>query len=92
MENIILDCVNFNNMMDWNHINWWVFPFFGFWFIGILIAFIIIVYVIINNEKLDDKEVMSDAQKTLDNRYAKGEINREEYIQAKDDLKNFNPK
>ena len=32
------------------------------------------------------------AQKILDDRYAKGEITRKEYLQAKEDLKNFNPK
>jgi hypothetical protein len=35
---------------------------------------------------------MSDAQKILDKQNAKGEMTLKEYIQAKDDLKNFNPK
>jgi len=52
----------------------------------------IVVYVIIHSEKTEEKEIMSDAQKILDERYAKGEITRKEYIQAKDDLNNFKPK
>ena len=92
IENIILDCGDFYNMMDWGHMSWWGFPFFGLWFIGILVAIVIIVYIIIRNEKAEEGEVMSDAYKTLDNRYAKGDITREEYVQAKEDLKNFNPK
>jgi uncharacterized membrane protein len=91
IENIIADCCGFYQMMDWGHMSWWGFPFFGLWFIGILIAVVIIVYIIIHGEKLEDKEIMSDAHKTLDNRYANGEINRKEYIQAKDDLNKFKP-
>ena len=90
MEYTVLDCGYFNNVMDWGHMSWWGFPFFGFWFIGILIAIVIIVYIIINSEKTEDKEIMSDAHKILDNRYAKGEITRKEYMQAKDDLTKFN--
>jgi uncharacterized membrane protein len=80
-------------MGDWGHMmDWWGVPFMGFWIIGIIIAIVIIAYIIINSEKTEDNEIMSDAQKTLDNRYAKGEITRKEYLQAKEDLKNFNPK
>ena len=92
IENVILDCCGFYNMMDWGHMNWWGFPFFGLWFIGILIAIVIIVYIVIRSEKSEEKEVMFDAQKTLDERYAKGEMTRKEYIQAKEDLSNFKPK
>jgi len=91
-ENIILDCCDFYNMMDWGHMSWWGFPFLGLWIIGVIIAIVIVVYIIINSEKTEEKDVMSDAHKTLDNRYAKGEITRNEYIQAKDDLKKFKPK
>ena len=86
MENIILDCGDFCNMMDWGHMSWWGFPFFGFLFIGILIAIIIIVYVIIHSEKSEEKEIISDAQRFLDERYAKGEMTRKEYLQAKEDI------
>jgi putative membrane protein len=83
------------NMMDWDHhmMDWWGVPFLGYWSIGILIGVVlIIIYFIIHNEKKEEGDIMFDAQKTLDNRYAKGEMTREEYIQAKEDLKNFKPK
>ena len=81
------------HMMDWGHMNWWGFPFFGLWFIGFIIVIVlIVVYLIINSEKIEELEIMSDAQKTLDERYAKGEMSRKEYIQAKEDLQNFKPK
>ena len=80
------------HMMDWGHMNWWGFPFFGLWFFGIVIVIILVVaYLIIQGEKTEEKEIMSDAQKILDERYAKGEMTRKEYIQAKDDLKKFKP-
>ncbi len=80
-------------MMDWGHMNWRGFPFFGLWFIGIIIFIgLIVAYLIIKSEKMEEVEIMSDAQKIIDERYAKGEITREEYIQAKEDLKNFKPK
>lgn len=93
IENIILDCCEFFNMGNWGHMSWWGFPFLGFWFIGFFIAIIlVVVYLIIHSEKKEEIEVMSDAMKIIDNRYAKGEISRKEYIQAKEDLKNFKPK
>ncbi len=93
MVNIVLDCVGFYNMMDWGHMNWWGFPFLGLWFIGIVIFIVtIVVYLIIHSEKIEEVEIMSDAQKIIDERYAKGEMTREEYIQAKEDLNNFKPK
>jgi uncharacterized membrane protein len=91
IENIIADCCGFYQMTDWGHMSWWGFPFFGLWFIGILIAIVLIVYIIIHNEKTEEVEIMSDAQKILDDRYTKGEINRKEYIQAKEDLTKFKP-
>ena len=73
--------------------NGWGFPFLGLFFIGIFIVIIlVVVYLIIHSEKTEEKEIMKDAQKIIDERYAKGEISREEYIQAKDDLRNFKPK
>lgn len=80
------------HMMDWGHhmMDWWGIPFLGYWFIGIVIGIaFLLVYLIFYNEKMQDDEVMSDADKTLDERYANGEISRNEYIQAKDDLQKF---
>ncbi len=121
--NIVLDVGDFGHMMDWVHMNWWGFPFFSYWFIGVwfvqfIIAlmvyrdaekigknglmwfvlviipwigiFTLIAYIIMRNEEETTKEVMSDAQKVLDERYAKGEMTHREYIQAKEDIKKFN--
>ena len=77
----------------WHMMGWWGVPFMGYWFIGIVIGVIlIVVYFIIHSEKNDEVDIMSDAQKTIDERYVKGEMTNDEYIQAKDDLKNFKPK
>jgi len=63
------------------------------WFVGFIIVIIsIVVYLIIHSEKSEEIEVMSDAQKILNERYAKGEMTRKDYIQAKEDLQNFKPK
>ncbi len=71
--------------------NGWGFPFLGLFFISIFIVIVLVlVYLIIHSEKTEEKEIMSDAQKTLDQRYAKGEMTRTEYIQAKEDIKKFN--
>jgi putative membrane protein len=77
--------------MDWGHMmDWWGIPLLGLWFIGIFIVIVlVVVYLIIHSEKTEEKEIMNDAQKILDERYAKGEMTRKEYIQAKEDLKNF---
>ena len=48
--------------------------------------------MIIKSEETEEKEIMTDAQKILDERYAKGEMTRKEYIQAKEDIKDFKPK
>lgn len=61
-------------MGDWGHMmDWWGVPFMGFWIIGIIIGVILlIVYVIIKTESEEEKEIMTDAQKILDKRYARG--------------------
>ena len=91
---ILLHEDGWHMMGEWSHMmDWWEVPFMGFWFIGIIIGIVlIVVYLIIRSEKTEEVEIMSDAQKTLDDRYAKGEMTRKEYIQAKEDLKNFKPK
>jgi len=43
------------------------------------------------NEEEQYDEIMTDAEKIIDERYAKGEITHKEYIQAKDDLRKFKP-
>jgi putative membrane protein len=90
--NIVLDCAGYFHMPNWEHMNWWGFTFFGLWLIGILIAIVVIVYIIIHSEKTEEIELMSYAKKILDERYAKGEISRKEYIQAKEDISDKNNK
>jgi uncharacterized membrane protein len=90
--NIVLDVGNFHHMMDWGYMNWWGLPFIGLFLIGVLIAIIVIVYIILKSEKSEEVEIISDAQKILDDRYAKGDITRKDYIQAKEDLHNFKQK
>jgi len=61
------------------------------WFIILILPligfFFLIGYLVIRSEEADTKEAMSEAQKILDERYAKGEMTRKEYFQAKEDLK-----
>ena len=65
-----------------NGVLWFVLVFLP----GIGILFLII-YLLIREDATEMKEVMSDAQKVLDERYVKGEISRDEYLQAKEDIK-----
>jgi putative membrane protein len=60
------------------------------WFVLVVLPWIgiifLIIYLIIREDKIENKEIMDDAQKILDERYAKGEITRKEYLQAKEDI------
>ena len=91
---IVLNGDEWHMMGEWSHMmDWWGVPFMGFWIIGIIIGIgLLIVYLIIKSEETEEKEIMTDAQKILDERYAKGEMTRREYIQAKEDIKDFKPK
>ena len=79
-------------MMNWDHhmMDWWGIPFLGYWFICIVIGVaLLLAFLVLHNEKIQDEDVMSDADKTLDERYAKDEMTHDEYIQAKKDLQEF---
>ena len=90
MFDIVLDCTGSFYTNNCGYMSWWGFPFFGLWFIGIIIAIIFIfVYLIIQSGKTEEKEIMIDSQKIIDERYAKGEITRKEYLQIKEDIKNY---
>ena len=60
------------------------------WFVLVILPWIgiifLIIYLIIREEKTEIKESMNEAQKILDERYAKGEMTRREYLQAKEDI------
>ncbi len=60
------------------------------WFVLVVLPWIgiifLIIYLIIREEKTEIKETLSEAQKILDERYAKGELTRTEYLQAREDI------
>jgi putative membrane protein len=60
------------------------------WFVLVVLPWIgiifLIIYLIIREEKNEAKETLSDTNKILDERYAKGEMTRKEYLQAKEDI------
>ena len=66
------------------------------WFILIILPWIgvlfIIGYLIVRSEGTEIKEGLDDAQKVLDDRYAKGEITRKEYMQTKMDMEEMRRK
>ncbi len=66
------------------------------WFILIILPWIgvlfIIGYLIVRSEGTEIKEGLDDAQKVLDDRYAKGEITRKEYMQTKMDIEEMRRK
>jgi putative membrane protein len=60
------------------------------WFILVILPWIgivfLVIYLIIRDEETEIKESIDESQKIIDERYAKGEITREEYLQIKKDL------
>jgi putative membrane protein len=60
------------------------------WFVLVILPWIglvfLIFYLIIQDEKSEDTEIMDYAQRILAERYAKGEMTRREYLQAKEDI------
>ena len=69
---------------------WWCFPFHGFMSLIFTIAIIILVVSLIRRRHppypYTDYSGRSQALQILEERYAKGEIQREEYLQKKQDL------
>jgi putative membrane protein len=73
-------------MMGW-------YPYMGFgtgllWLI-VIIVIAYLVYRLIKNEKIlaPNRPVIKSAEDILAERYAKGELTREQYMQMKEDLK-----
>ncbi len=61
------------------------------WFILIIIPWVgilfLIGYLVVRSEEADSEEAVEEALKILDERFAKGEISRKEYLQMKKDIK-----
>ena len=62
------------------------------WFILVILPWVgllfLIGYLVIRREKTETKEAIDNADKIIYERYAKGEITREEYLEIKNDMKN----
>lgn len=60
------------------------------WFILVILPWIgilfLIGYLVVRSEETDTKESTENAQRIIDERYAKGEITRAEYQQMKKDI------
>lgn len=69
------------------------YPFMGFGMGLIWLIFLIVVayfvYKLIKSERIlaPSRSAEKSAENILDERYAKGELNREQYMQMKEDLK-----
>ena len=61
------------------------------WFILIIIPWVgilfLIGYLVVRGEEAASEEAVEEALKILDERFAKGEISRKEYLQMKKDIK-----
>jgi len=60
------------------------------WFILVILPWIgilfLIGYLVVRGEEAEAEEAIEDAERILDERYAKGEITRTEYLQMKKDI------
>jgi len=70
-----------------------MYPYMGFgmsliWLI-VIVVIAYLIYKLIKNEKIlaPNRPIMKSAEDILAERYAKGEITREQYMQMKEDLK-----
>ncbi len=69
------------------------YPFMGFWtglvWLIVIIVVAYLIYKLIKSEKIlvPQKTPIKSVADILDERYAKGELTREQYVQMKDDLK-----
>ena len=74
------------HMMDY-------YPFMGFWssLIWVIVVIVVayLIYKLIKTEKIltPSKPLIKNADDILAERYAKGELTREQFLQMKEDLK-----
>ena len=72
--------------MGWHGLGWLGMAFF--WLILILLVLAVVKYLKRGRgSNAPDGEKKPDALAVLEERYARGEIDREEYLQKRDDLK-----
>jgi putative membrane protein len=66
------------------------------WFILVILPWIgilfLIGYLVMLGEKTETREAINNADKIIDERYAKGEITREEYLEIKNHMKKMRNK
>jgi putative membrane protein len=66
---------------------WWWFPFHGLVSLMFMIAIIVLLVAMVRPRRLQlSSTARSQANQILEERYARGEIQREEYLQKKQDL------
>lgn len=72
--------------MGWHWLGWLGMAFF--WLIPLLLVLAAVKYLMgSRHSNTPDDERKPDALAVLEERYARGEINREEYLQKREDLK-----
>jgi putative membrane protein len=78
--------------MPYDHMMYY-YPFMSFWtsliwLVGIAIV-AYLIYKLIKSEKIlaPNKPLIKSAQDLLEERYVKGELTREQFLQMKDDIK-----
>ncbi|MBI2779956.1 MAG: SHOCT domain-containing protein [Gammaproteobacteria bacterium] len=72
--------------MGWHWLGWLGMGFF--WLIPLLLVLAAVKYLMgSRRSNTPDGKSKPDALAVLEERYARGEINREEYVQKRDDLK-----
>lgn len=79
---------DFHDHMDGFHMtNWWGAVWFLLVFLLGIAIMTLIIYLILRDDKSAGYKSRGEADTVLDNRYARGEISREEYQRMKKDLK-----
>jgi putative membrane protein len=69
------------------------YPFMGFWtsliWLVVIVVIAYLIYKLIKSEKIlaPSKSSIKSAEDLLAERYAKGELTREQYLQMKEDIK-----
>jgi putative membrane protein len=69
------------------------YPFMGFWtsliWLVVIVVVAYLIYKLIKNEKIlaPSKPSIKSPEDLLAERYAKGELTREQYLQMKEDIK-----